>query len=155
MLDARPWTMIDLQCLQDERGRLAFIESGAQIPFDIRRVFYLYGVPSGMSRAGHALKSCEQFLIAVSGSFEVLAFDGNEQERFRLDKPEQGLHLSRWVWRELVQFSSDAVCLVLASHAYDETDYCRDYEEYLRLRRMRGKDVAGSVLALSARREGP
>lgn len=123
---------IDLPKIADPRGNLTFIEGKKHIPFTIKRVFYLYDVPGGAERAGHALKSCHQFLIAMSGSFDVALYDGKEKERIHLNRSYYGLHIPPMIWRELDNFSSGSVCLALASELYDQNDYFRDYKEYLR-----------------------
>jgi hypothetical protein len=123
--------LVDLPKIKDERGNLTFIESERHVPFDIRRVFYLYDVPGGSLRAGHALKSCQQFIIAISGSFDVLLDDGFARQRFHLNRSHYGLYVTALTWREIDNFSSNSVCLVLASAPYSETDYYRDYESFL------------------------
>jgi hypothetical protein len=127
--------LVDLPVVHDTRGNLTFVEGGDQIGFEIARVYWLYDVPGGASRAGHAHRELQQLLIAASGSFDVLLDDGREQRRVRLDRSNQGLVLPRLVWREIEGFSSGAVCLVLASLPYDEADYYRDYDEFLRAAR--------------------
>jgi len=124
--------LIDLAKIADPRGNLTFIEGKRHVPFDIKRVFYLYDVPGGAERAGHALKNCEQFLIAMSGSFDVIIKSGTETQRIHLNRSYNGLYLPPMIWREMDNFSSNAVCLVLASEAYNENDYYRDNREYLR-----------------------
>jgi hypothetical protein len=124
--------IIELIKIADPRGNLTFIEGGHHIPFGIKRVFYLYDVPGGADRAGHALKSCHQFLIAMSGSFDVIVYDGKNKQRFHLNRSYYGLHLPPMIWREMDNFSSGSVCLVLASKFYDENDYYRDYIQFLR-----------------------
>jgi len=126
--------LIDLPKIADPRGNLTFIEGGNHIPFDIRRVFYLYDVPGGAERAGHALRNCHQFLIAMSGSFDVILYDGREKRRIHLNRSYYGLHIPPMIWREMDNFSSGSVCLALASELYDAGDYYRDYNEYLRAR---------------------
>ena len=123
--------VIELPKITDVRGNLSFIESFQHIPFEIQRVFYLYDVPGGAVRAGHALKTCEQFLIAVSGSFEVVIDDGNSRCEYLLNRAYKGLLIPPQYWRELKNFSSGSVCLVLASQPYDEHDYFSNYEEFL------------------------
>ncbi len=122
--------LLDLAVIPDHRGNLTFIEGERHVPFAIKRVFYLYDVPAGESRAGHALKDVEQVLIAVSGSFDVILDYGAERVSVTLNRPYIGLHLPSLVWRELENFSSGAVCLVLASARYDERAYYRDYGEF-------------------------
>lgn len=123
--------LIDLPRVRDERGNLTFIEACRHVQFEIRRVFYLYDVPGGSTRAGHALRSCEQFIISLSGAFDVLLDDGLERHRFHLNRSHFGLYVSPLTWRELDNFSSNAVCLVLASEAYDEAGYLRDYQSFV------------------------
>ena len=124
--------LIDLPKISDPRGNLTFIEAKTHIPFEIKRVFYLYDVPGGADRAGHALKSCHQFLVAMSGSFDVVLYDGKEKGRIHLNRSYYGLHIPPMIWREIDNFSSGSVCLALASEIYDPDDYYRDYNEYLR-----------------------
>jgi len=123
--------LVDLPKVQDPRGNLTFVEGGRHIPFNIARVFYLYDVPGGSDRAGHALKSCQQFLIAMSGSFDVILNDGRNSRRIHLNRSYHGLLIPPLVWRELDNFSSGAVCLALASEPYSEAAYHREYGEFL------------------------
>jgi hypothetical protein len=124
-------SIIDLPKITDPRGNLTFIEAAKHIPFEVKRVFYLYDVPGGAMRAGHALKKCHQFIIAVTGSFDVLLDDGAERKRYQLNRSYYGLYVCPMVWRELDNFSSGAVSLVLASEPYSEADYYREYKEFL------------------------
>jgi hypothetical protein len=124
--------IIELPKIADPRGNLSFIEEYKHIPYDIKRVFFLYDVPGGERRAGHALKSCNQFIIAASGSFNVTLDDGEQRQTFHLNRSYYGLHIPPLVWRELDNFSSGSVCMVLASEFYSETDYYRDYDEFLK-----------------------
>lgn len=123
--------MIDLPKVADPRGNLTFLEGGKHIPFDVKRVFYLYDVPGGAERGGHALKTCEQFLIAMSGSFDVIVYDGKENKRIHMNRCYNGLYLPPMVWREMDNFSSGSVCLALASQPYNEAEYYRDYKGYI------------------------
>jgi hypothetical protein len=123
--------LVELPKISDPRGNLTFIESGKHIDFDIKRVFYLYDVPGGAERAGHALKTCQQFLIAMSGSFDVVLDDGYKRQRFHLNRSYSGILIAPMVWRELDNFSSGSVCMALVSTFYDPSDYYRDYEEFL------------------------
>jgi WxcM-like, C-terminal len=123
----------DLPKIADPRGNLSFIEGERHIPFRIRRVFYLYDVPGGESRAGHALRNCEQFLIAIAGAFDVVVDDGINRDRHHLNRSYFGLYLPPLVWREIDNFSSGSVCLVLASELYDEAGYIRDYDAFRRI----------------------
>lgn len=122
--------IIDLPKVADVRGNLTFIEENRHIPFEIKRIYYLYDVPGGEERAGHAHKRLQQFIIAASGSFDVILDDGFERRRFHLNRSYYGLYVSPTVWRELSNFSSGSVCLALASEFYDEEDYIRDYEMF-------------------------
>lgn len=125
--------IIDLPKITDPRGNLSFIEGGRHIPFEIKRVYYLYDVPGGSDRGSHAHKSLHQFIVAMSGSFDVVLDDGREKKRFHLNRSYYGLYVCPMMWRDLDNFSSGAVCMVLASDYYDEADYIRDYQEFLRL----------------------
>jgi hypothetical protein len=123
--------LIDLPKVQDARGNLTFIEGERHVPFDIRRVFYLYDVPGGSTRAGHALRTCHQFIVSLSGAFDVVLDDGSEKQRFHLNRSHYGLYVTPLTWRELDNFSSNSVCLVLASEPYQESGYFRDYDSFL------------------------
>ena len=122
---------VDLPKIADPRGNLTFLESGRHIPFEIKRVFYLYDVPGGEARAGHALRSCHQFIIAMSGSFDVVLDDGTNRERYQLNRSYRGLYVPPLIWRELDNFSSGSVCAVLASECYDAEGYYRTYDDFL------------------------
>lgn len=122
---------IDLPKVADPRGNLTFIEGMVHVPFGIARVYYLYDVPGGAARGGHAHKAMQQVIIAMSGSFDVVLDDGHEQKRFHLNRSYYGLYVCPMVWRELDNFSSGSVGLVLASTRYDERDYYRDYDEFV------------------------
>jgi len=124
--------LIQLPKVADPRGNLTFIESNRHVPFECRRVYYLYDVPGGESRGGHAHRQLEQLIIAASGSLDVVVDDGRTRERFFLNRSYFGLYIPRLVWREIENFSSGSVCLVLASEYFDEADYYRDYGEFLR-----------------------
>lgn len=123
--------LIDLPKISDPRGNLTFIEGGHHIPFDIQRVYYLYDVPGGSERGAHAHKSLHQFFIAMSGSFDVILDDGQVKQRFHLNRSYYGLYVGPMMWRELNNFSSGSVCMVLASSRYTEDDYYRNYNDYL------------------------
>lgn len=127
--------VIDLPKIADPRGNLTFVESDRHVPFEIRRVYYLYDVPGGAARGGHAHKALHQLIIAMSGSFDVLLDDGRDKQRFHLNRSYFGLYVCPMIWRELDNFSSGSVCMVLASNLYDEKDYYRSYGKYLQARR--------------------
>jgi hypothetical protein len=122
--------ILDLPKIADPRGNLTFIESSHHIPFEIKRVFYLYDVPGGAVRAGHALRTCHQFIIAASGSFDVVLNDSFQEQRFHLCRSYYGLYVPPLIWREIDNFSSGSVCVVLASDFYNEQDYYRDYNSF-------------------------
>ncbi len=123
--------IIDFPKITDPRGNLTFIEGGRHIPFEIQRVYYLYDVPGGAERGGHAHQQLQQLIIAMSGSFDVVLDDGYEKKCFHLNRSYYGLYICPMVWRELENFSSGSVCMVLASTFYDEADYYRNYQEFL------------------------
>jgi dTDP-4-dehydrorhamnose 3,5-epimerase-like enzyme len=122
--------IVQLPRIQDPRGNLTFIEAEEHIPFDIKRVYYIYDVPGGSSRGGHAHKQLQQLMIAMAGSFDVILDDGREKRTFQLNRSYYGLYIPPMLWRELDNFSSGSVCLVLASTCYEEEDYYRNYEDY-------------------------
>lgn len=123
--------LVELPKIADPRGNLTFLEGGKHVPFEIKRVFYLYDVPGGETRAGHALKSCHQFIIAISGSFDVVLDDGQQKQRYQLNRSYRGLYVPPLIWRELDNFSSGSVCAVLASECYNNDAYYRTYAEFL------------------------
>lgn len=123
--------LLDLPKISDPRGNLTFIEGAKHVPFSIRRVYYLYDVPGGAERGGHAHKEMHQLIVAMSGSFDVILDDGSEKKRFHLNRSYYGLYVCPMIWRELDNFSSGSVCLVLSSNLYDESDYYRNYDIYL------------------------
>lgn len=125
-------TVVSLPKIADPRGNLTFIEGNAHVPFPIQRVYYLYDVPGGAERGGHAHKQLQQLIIAISGSFDVVLDDGRERKKVQLNRSYHGLLVTSMIWRELENFSSGAVCLVLASRPYEEADYYRDYDDFRR-----------------------
>lgn len=129
-MDIEDCRIIDLPRVNDPRGNLTFIEGSRHIPFEIARVYYLYDVPGGAARAGHAHIALQQLLIAASGSFEVVVDDGTAQKSFFLNRSYYGLYIPPMVWREIVNFSSGSICLALASLPYDEADYYRSYDTF-------------------------
>lgn len=130
--------VIGLPVITDYRGNLTFIEENKHVPFEIKRAYYLYDVPGGAERGGHAHKELEQLIIAMSGSFDVILDDGHERKSFHMNRSYYGLYVSQMIWREMDNFSSGSVCMVLASTFYDESDYYRDYDTFLR-------DIKGGV----------
>ena len=124
--------LIDLPIVSDPRGNLTFVEGNRHVPFPIKRVYYLYDVPGGASRGGHAHKDLSQLIIAISGSFDVTIDDGFSKRRYSLNRSFRGLYLCPMIWREISNFSSGSVCMVLASDNYKESDYFRDYSKFLR-----------------------
>ena len=118
----------------DRKGNLSVVQNGVTVPFDVKRVYYLYDVPGGESRGAHAHRDLYQLIVAVSGSFRVTLDDGNVRRSFYLNRPYQGLFVKPGLWRDLDEFSSGAVCMVLASDVYSEEDYIRDYDEFLKFR---------------------
>jgi dTDP-4-dehydrorhamnose 3,5-epimerase-like enzyme len=124
--------ILTLPKVSDPRGNLTFVEENRHVPFEIKRVYYLYDVPGGEGRGGHAHHELEQLIIAASGSFDIILDDGYVRHRFHLNRSYFGLYVPRMIWREMDNFSSASVCLVLASNFYDEVDYIRDYTEFSR-----------------------
>jgi hypothetical protein len=130
--------IIELPKITDPRGNLTYIEGGNHIPFDIRRVYYLYDVPGGAERGGHGHKALHQLIIAMSGSFDVVLDDGREKTRIHLNRSYYGLYVCPMIWRELNNFSSGSVCMVLASNLYEEDDYYRNYDTFIKAVRGEG-----------------
>ena len=125
--------IVELPKITDARGNLTFIESCRHIPFEIKRVYYLYDVPGGVERGGHGHKKLEQLMIAIAGSFDVTVNDGRKSKNFHLNRSYFGLYIPRMMWRHLHNFSSSAVCLNLASDFYKEEDYFRDFDEFVKV----------------------
>lgn len=123
--------ILSIPKIEDPRGNLSVIENDV-IPFEIKRVYYLYDVPSGAERGGHSHKEQYEFLVALSGSFDVIINDGNQQKIVTLNKPFEGLLITNGIWREIKNFSSGAVCLVIASDVFSEEDYVREFEDFLK-----------------------
>jgi hypothetical protein len=124
--------LVDLPKIHDPRGNLTFIEGGRHVPFAINRVYYLYDVPGGAERGGHAHKALQQLIVAMSGSFDIHLDDGTSRKTVHMNRSYYGLYICPMIWREIDNFSSGAVCMVLALEHYDEDDYFRDYEAFLR-----------------------
>ncbi|MEO6723439.1 MAG: FdtA/QdtA family cupin domain-containing protein [Ferruginibacter sp.] len=123
--------LIYLPKIKNRSGNITPVENDKVLPFAVKRVFYLYDIPGGESRGAHSHKQCHQVLIAASGAFEVLLEDGNTSRQVLLNRPDVGLHIPPGLWASEINFSSGAICLVLASHLYDETDYIRQYQDYI------------------------
>jgi len=126
-------SLIILPQVGDRNGHITAVNNGIEIPFDVKRVFYLYDIPGGESRGAHAHRECHQFLIAASGAFEVLVDDGKTQRQVLLNRPNIGLHIPPGIWAQELNFSSGSICLVLASQEYTATDYIRDYSEFKKM----------------------
>lgn len=126
-------SVIELPRLQNRAGNITPVSNSREIPFDIKRIFYIYDIPGGEDRGAHAHKECHQFLIAASGSFEIELNDGVTTRTIMLNRPNYGLHIPPGIWAAEKGFSSGAICLVLASTTYDESDYIRNYEEFLQI----------------------
>jgi hypothetical protein len=123
-------TLLQLDKNHQLKGNLTAITNGQQVPFDVKRVYYLYDIPGGLNRGGHAHVALQQFVVALSGSFDITLDDGSSKRTFQLSRPNIGLLLPAGLWRELSNFSSGSICMVLASEAYDEADYMRNYQDF-------------------------
>jgi hypothetical protein len=124
-------SIIDVSKIHSEAGNITVVENGDNIPFEVKRIYYLYDIPGGEARGGHAHYKLEQFIIAASGSFDVILDDGKNTKRVTLNRPNLALHIVPGLWRELDNFSSGSISLVLASHTFEEKDYMRDYKQFL------------------------
>lgn len=124
--------IIDLKKIINDKGNLTPVENSTDIPFDVKRIYYLYDVPGGETRGGHAHQKLQQFVICLSGSFDILLDDGTNKKTYKLNRSHYGLFIPPMIWRELVNFSTGAICLVLASEFYEENEYLRDYDEYVK-----------------------
>lgn len=125
-------SIIELPSIKNRSGNITPVSNNKEIPFAIRRIFYIYDIPGGEDRGAHSHKECHQFIVAASGSFEVELTDGSNQRKVLLNRPYYGLHIPPGIWAGEKSFSSGAICLVLASHKYDENDYIREYSDYLK-----------------------
>lgn len=126
--------VIHLPKIYREAGSITPVQNNLEIPFSIRRIYYLYDIPAGETRGAHAHKSLEQLIIAASGSFDITIDDGRNKKTVHLNRPFMGLHIKPYIWRDMSNFSSGATCLVLASNLYNAQDYIRDYEEFIRMK---------------------
>ena len=127
-------TLIDLPKIHDPRGNLTFIESGKHVPFEIERAFWIYDVPGGTARGGHAYRTTQEFIVSLSGSFDVMLDDGSHRVHYTLNRSYHALLVPNLIWREMINFSTNAVALVLASSPYTPADYVRDYKDFLQLK---------------------
>ena len=125
---------INLPKIENSRGNLTPVENGIDIPFDVQRVYYLYDVPGGETRGGHAHKNLQQFIVAVAGSFDVILDDGFERKTVKMNRSSYGLYVPQMIWREIVNFSTGAICLVLASLPYAEGEYIRDFNDFIKIK---------------------
>jgi hypothetical protein len=131
MGDVGSCSLVTIPKLTDPRGSLSFVQPGSCLPFEIRRVYYLYDVPPGCERGAHGHRVLQQLIIAAAGAFDIECDDGRAKRKFRLDSPDQGLYVGPMIWRRLSGFSRGSVCLVLASEVYDEGDYFRSYDDFI------------------------
>ena len=134
MISINDCSVIQLPKISNRAGNITPVHSGIDVPFDIKRVFYLYDIPAGESRGAHAHKNCHQFIVAASGRFEVMIEDGINKKVVQLNRPFYGLHIPPMIWACELNFSSGAICLVLASDSYAESDYIRNYSEFLKMK---------------------
>jgi dTDP-4-dehydrorhamnose 3,5-epimerase-like enzyme len=123
---------IDISTRKDSRGDLSFVENLVHIPFEIKRVFYLHGIPKGTERGGHAHKDLTELIVCLNGTFDLYLDDGINKKQFHLDSPTKGIIVTSMIWREMKNFSEGSVCMVLASNFYDESDYFRDYDKFIK-----------------------
>lgn len=127
--------LVELKKIKNRAGNLSVVENSGSMPFDIKRVYYIYDVPGGSDRGGHAHKELEQYVIAVSGAFDIQLDDGKNKKTVRLDRPYLALHIKKGIWRETRNFTSGAICMVIASHKYDYSDYIHDYDNFIKYRK--------------------
>jgi len=126
--------LVELRKIKNRAGNLSVVENSISMPFNINRVYYIYDVPGGSDRGGHAHKELEQYVIAVSGAFDILLDDGKNKKTVRLDRPYLALHIKKGIWRETRNFTSGAICMVIASHKYDQSDYIHEYDNFIKYR---------------------
>lgn len=140
-MDLKKVQLIDLPKIEDARGNLTFVEGLNHVPFEFERVYWIYDVPGGQLRGGHSYKTLNEFIIAISGSFDVVVDDGKAKKTITLNRSYNGLYVPNLIWRSLENFSTNALCLILASEGYNEGDYIRNYNKYLKIRDTNGKDI--------------
>ena len=128
--------LLHLNQIGDRNGHITAVNNNKEIPFAVKRIFYLYDIPGGESRGAHAHKECHQFLVAASGSFEVLLDDGSTKRQVLINRPDLGLHIPPGIWASEINFSSGSICLVLASQEYDESDYLREYQNFIEFKKI-------------------
>ncbi len=128
-------SVLELDKHHHEKGNISVVENGKEVPFDINRIYYLYDIPGGEDRGAHAHKDLKQLIIAASGSFDIILDDGNVKRSITLNRPYIGLLVVPGIWRELINFSSGAICMVMASHKYNEHDYIRNYDNFLKYKK--------------------
>ena len=128
-------SILELEKHSHEKGNISIVENGKEVPFNINRVYYLYDVPGGEHRGAHGHKELRQLIIAGSGSFDIILNDGNNKRKITLNRPYVGLLVVPGIWREIINFSSGSICMVVASHEYDEADYIRNYEDFLKFKK--------------------
>lgn len=133
--------VVEVPIVHNETGNISVLENNTNIPFDIKRVYYLYDVPMGAERGGHGHFELQQYVVAASGSFTFVLDDGQNKKEVFLNHPNKALHIKPGIWREMKDFSSGSVCLVLASHQYDETDYIRNYDDYQKFRNISSYEI--------------
>lgn len=133
-MDINDCRIIELPKFSDARGNLSFAENNAHIPFEMRRTYWIYDVPGGEERGGHAYRENQEFIVALSGSFDVILDDGTEQKTFHLNRSYYGLYIPRGIWRQMSNFSTNSLALILSSTDYDVNDYIRDYEEFKKMK---------------------
>ncbi|MCU7548500.1 FdtA/QdtA family cupin domain-containing protein [Chitinophagaceae bacterium LB-8] len=139
-------SIIELPKIKNRAGNITPVHNNIEIPFAVERIFYLYDIPGGESRGAHAHKACHQFLISASGAFEVLLDDGKTKRLVQLNRPYIGLYIPPGIWASEINFSSGAICLVLASHKYNEEDYIRNYDEFLNYGKLQSSPVSGCTI---------
>ena len=133
--DIHNCNVVEMTKIHNPAGNITIVQNGDFLPFDVKRVYYLYDVPGGSERGGHAHKNLEQLIIAASGSFDVVLDDGRNKKVIELNRPYYALYIMPGIWREIINFSSGAICLVLASEKYDPEDYIKDYQEYMKFKK--------------------